>query len=430
MKRFSWEIILAGLFFIAIALYLLERPSHNGNDYPGSATAENTPVPPTPPTPPEQVHVIDLESLAELASLEELQKLESLKELNDVENLSKLKELAHLVPSETRDEFLTEIDKVLRELSNDGVRLNFDLDDKLIVVNREYDNVEEGKWGNTSPGVYTFLNEFDASQITTSSVKIPSGSISIVGTKESKAKLTIQASGQISSVEDLNSMISILSKIENGEADFILENIGDQESQNIQLQATLYIPESMELVSHTGGGHIDVTNISGDQLYETGGGHIKLNRIKGDIVAISGGGHVKVEDAIGDVTLKSAGGHLVLKNCTGDATLDTKGGNIDVKEVSGDIVASTLGGNIMLIYNSPITNDATLETSAGNIQIWLPKSSGADIELQGSTGVELNGFTIDGTQTKTKVLGKINQGGPEIIGFSKYGKVTLAGNDN
>lgn len=430
MKRLSWEIILAGLFFVAIALYLLGKPSQNGGDDRGSATAENIPVKPTPPAPPNQVHVIDLDNLEELASLEELRELESLKELNDVENLKKLKELAHLIPAEARDEFLTEIDNVVREWSNDGVRINFELDDKLIVVNREYDNVEEGKWGNTSPGVYTFLNEFDASQITTSSVKIPSGSISIIGTKEKTAKFTVQASGQISSKEELNSMISTFSKIEDGEASFLLENTGDKETQNIQIQATLYIPETMELVTKTGGGHIDATNITGDQLYETGGGHIKLNHVKGDIIAVTGGGHVKVEDAEGDVTLKSAGGHLSLKNSTGDATLDTKGGNIDLKEVNGDIIASTLGGNIMLSYKNSFTNDATLETSAGNIQIWLPKSSGADIELQGSTGVELIGFSVTGTQTKTKVYGKINQGGPEIIGYSKYGKVTLSGNDN
>ena len=186
----------------------------------------------------------------------------------------------------------------------------------------------------------------------------------------------------------------------------------------------------MELVTNTGGGHIEATNINGDQIYETGGGHITINKVIGDVLAVSGGGHVKVEDADGDVTLKSQGGHLIVKNCTGDVSLDTKGGNIDLKNIEGEVIASTLGGNIMLVYNAPITDDATLETSAGNIQIWMPTTSNADIELQASNAVEIQGFSVDGPRSKTKVNGKINQGGPEIIGFSKYGKVTLAGNDN
>ncbi len=427
MKRISWEIVLAGLFFVAIALYLIEIPS--GGDDSGGATAENAPQEPTPPTP-NQVHVIDLENLEELAALEELQKLENLNEIDNAESLQKLKALAHLIPTEARDEILTEIDNVLRELSDENIHINFEMDDKLLVINREYENTVQGEWENTSPGVYTFLNEFDATSITSTSVKIPSGSITVIGTKDKMAKFTVQASGQISSKEDLISKLNTTSIIDDGEARFVLENVNENGWNNIQLQTTLYIPENMELVTNTGGGHIEATNINGDQIYETGGGHIKINKVTGDILAVSGGGHVKVEDADGDVTLKSEGGHLVLKNCTGDASLNTKGGNIDAKEIHGEVIASTQGGNIMLIYREPITNDATLETSAGNIQIWMPKISNATVELQGSNAVELQGFTVEGSRTKTKVTGKINQGGPEIIGFSKYGKVTLAGNDN
>lgn len=427
MKRISWEIILAGLFFVAIALYLIGKPT-NGDDS-GAKTAENVPQEPTPPTP-GQVHVIDLENLEELASLKELEQLESLNELENLENLKKLKSLAHLIPAEARDEVLTEIDNVLRELSDEKIHINFEMADKLLVINREYDNAVQGEWENTSPGVYTFLNEFDASSITNTSVKIPSGSITVVGTNDKTAKFTVQASGQISSEEDLISKLNTISIIKDGEANFLLENIHKNDWANIHLQATLYIPENMELVTNTGGGHIEATNINGDQIYETGGGHITINKVTGDILAVSGGGHVKIDNADGDVTLKSQGGHLIVNNCTGDVSLDTKGGNIDVKDTKGEVIASTLGGNILLVYNESITNDATLETSAGNIQIWMPKTSNATIELQGSNAVELQGFSVEGTRTKTRVNGKINQGGPEIIGFSKHGKVTLAGNDN
>ena len=142
MKRFSWEIILAGLFFVAVAIFLLGKPSSKGNDD-GPATAQGVNVP-TPPNSPSPVRVIDVESLKELAALKELKKLENIKDGDQAENLRKLKALAHLIPSDARDEFLTEIDNVIRELSNEDIHINFDSNDKLLIINREYENLEQG----------------------------------------------------------------------------------------------------------------------------------------------------------------------------------------------------------------------------------------------------------------------------------------------
>lgn len=426
MKRLSWEIILTGLFFVAIALYLLGKPS---GEYHEGPIASNEPNAPKPPSTPSSVHVIDIESLKELALLKEL---ESSEDGDQAESLRKLKSLAHLIPSEARDEFLTEIDNVLKELSNGDIKINFDSDDQLIIVNRDYDNLKLDAWGETSPGVYTFMSEFDASDITEASITLPGGSITIVGTNENNARFTVQASGQISSKEDLTSKVRTISNIGKDRAIFSLETDEySSDNLNIQLQATLYIPENMELSTSTKSGHIEVTNIIGDQVYETGGGHIKLNRVKGDIIAISGGGHVSAVEVSGDITMKSVGGHLTLKKCDGDATLDTKGGNIEIKDVKGEIISSTQGGNI-LIALSELMDDITAETSAGNIQIFIPSNSSAEIEIEASNSVELNGFSFsafDGNKSKNKATGKLNNGGPDVIAFTKYGKVIITGNE-
>ncbi|GAB5409950.1 MAG: hypothetical protein BalsKO_23150 [Balneolaceae bacterium] len=428
MKRLSWEIILAGLFFVAIAIYLLGKPSGGPDKGP---TAEKTPEEPSPPDKPSPIQVIDVENLKELAQLEELRKLQSIESEDQTESLKRLKELAHLIPSETRDEFLTEIDNALREFSDGDIRINFDSDDQLIIINREFDSLEQGAWGETSPGVYTYINEFDATDISEASISIPSGSITIVGTNEKNAKFTVQASGQIDSKEDLVSKITTTSSIGNDEANFLLENTSTSNEINLQLQATLYIPENMELSANTNGGHIEVTNIIGDQVYETGGGHINLNRLKGDVIAISGGGHLTAEDISGDITMKSVGGHLIVKNCDGDATLDTKGGNIEIKNITGEIVSSTQGGNI-LISLIQLVDDITAQTFAGNVQISIPSNSNADIQIEASNTVEFNGFSsnaFQGNKSKSKAEGELNGGGDEILAYTKHGKVIINGNE-
>lgn len=428
MKRLSWEIILAGLFFVAIAIYLLGKPSGENNDGP---TAEKVPTEPVPLSKPSPIRVIDVENLKELAILEELKELESIDGASQEEHLKKLKALAHLIPSEARDEFLTEIDNVLREFSNGDIRINFDSDDQLIIINREYASLEQGAWGETSPGVYTYINEFDASDISESSISLPTGSITIVGTNEKNAKFTVQASGQVSSTEDLISKLTTSSSISDDKAVFLLETTEDSNNLNLQLQATLYIPENMELSTYTKGGHIEVTNIIGDQVYETGGGHIRLHRVKGDVVAVSGGGHVTADEVSGDIIMKSVGGHLVLKNCDGDATLDTKGGNIEINDVKGEIISSTQGGNIMISLKE-LVDDITAESSAGNVQISIPSNSKADIDIQASNTVELTGFpftAFDGNRSKNKTTGKLNGGGSEILALTKHGKVSIIGNE-
>ena len=74
MKRFSWEIILAGIFFVVVAIYLLGKPAkEHQRDY------AHEPLETKPETPQSSsaIQVIDLENLRDLASLEELESLSS-----------------------------------------------------------------------------------------------------------------------------------------------------------------------------------------------------------------------------------------------------------------------------------------------------------------------------------------------------------------
>lgn len=426
MKKLSWEIILAGLLFIVVAIFLLNKSSSKDEESTEFSTVQ--PVPPTPPSPPEPIHVIDIERLKELKALKGLKELEGLNDSGQVANLEKLKALAYLIPSEERDKFLTEIDGVLRDLTNDGIQIKFDSNDDIIIVKRDFEDIVEGSWTNTSPGIYTFQNEFDASEIDEVNIKLPVGSITIVGTSDDKSKFTIQASGQISSVEDLNSKIKTSSMFVNDQANFLISNQGDSEDRNIQLQATLYISNSIDISAELERGHIEVTNINGDQVYKTGGGHMKINKTQGDVVALSDGGNIIVNDAVGDITLRTLGGQLHIKQCIGDVSLDSKGGNVSIVDVSGEIISSTLGGNIFIALKD-FNDDITAQNSAGNIKILLPKNIAADVELKGSSISEIEGFDFIGKKSNAHWEGTFNGGGNDIIAFTKYGTISIIGND-
>lgn len=421
MKKFSWEIIVAGLLFIFVALYLIGKPSKEEADSTAAVA-----VTPTAEDPAERslVRTIDLKKLEELAALKELENIE---QLDEQELLESLKGLAHLLPNEVREEFQTEIDKALSELTNNDISINLDLDGNQILLNRNT-HMEHGTWSSTSPGVYSYLNEFDASTVEDVILKLPYGSITVIGSNDHKSSLVLHASGQISSTQDLESHLLPNFKVTDSEAVFKVEPKSSVQEQNIQLQAILSIPENIELVIETNTGHIETSNIQGEQVYKTGGGHMILNNVQGDVTAISEGGHITIENCSGEFLIRSGGGHLKASNCTGEMLLKTSGGNIEALNIDGELAASTQGGNIVIVMKN-FTDDLTAETSAGNIQISLPSVSNADIELKASSLVEVSGITFDGTKQKTNLKGKLNSGGSDIIAFSKYGQVTVKGND-
>ena len=424
MKKVSWEIIIAGLFFVGVAIYLLGKPPvHKATT---RVSAIEKPDTPPPPPKPSQVHVIDLQQLESLSNLKELEELEK---LEDLKHLEKLKDLAHLIPAQTRDEFLTEIDKAVREYSNDEVSINIDLNDKLIVVNRDFSDAVPGTWTKTSPGVFTYFNEFDASSISSAALDIPFGSISVVGTREPTGKFTVQASGDINSVTDLQAQFSASANVTGEKAAFIITQDSTSDFLNVQLQVTLYIPEATALAANTSAGHIEVTNLRGEQVFETGGGHIKLARINGKVTAVSEGGHIYLNNSEGDFMLRSAGGHIFAKNCVGKTVLSTTGGNVEAKNVDGEIIASTNGGNVMVFVNKA-GHDITAETSAGNVVISIPSGTAANIEAKASSSVDISGINFEGNKSKTQARGLINGGGNiDITAYSKFGNVVIKKND-
>lgn len=427
MKRFSWEIVVAGMVFVFVAIYLMGRPTQSSSQ----SSTNHVPDPPEPPTStsvPTNVQVIDLENLDELHKLEELKKLENLEQLGKLETLQSLKEMARFIPEETRDEFISELDLAIQDLSTEEVQISVNLDDNIIVLNKNA-NLVLGSWIRTSPGVYTFKNEFSATGVTSVSATLPSGNITVIGTNDSTTSFTLQASGQINNDDQLADIIVPNSSIENGELELNITSDNGFNNQNIQLQATLYVPENAELSSTTKAGHIEITNVHGDQVHETGGGHIKLHKVSGDVVAVTRGGHMWMDNGSGELTLKSSGGHLNVKEFDGDISLKTAGGNILIEEVDGEISCATSGGNID-IKLTKADQDITAESSAGNIKMSLPSNLSAEIDIKGSNGVEVSGYTLS-TESKSRnaIKGEINGGRSDIVAYTKYGNVAIKSND-
>jgi DUF4097 and DUF4098 domain-containing protein YvlB len=325
---------------------------------------------------------------------------------------------------EIRAEFEREIDEVIKEMDQESLEVNIDVQSKTLTVDPASINTKQG-WTVKSPGVYLYSRSFDTAKNNKTSLVLPFGSVEIEGNQEGRKNLIIEASGNISTLNDLRSKLAAESSVSDENASFRLINKGDEaKDQNIQIQSKLLVPREMQLDIHTKAGHITSGNIQGTQNYLTNGGHITLNNISGIIDAKTGGGHIQIRESEGQVTLNSKGGNIRVQEMKGSLNLQSGGGSLQVIDHSGGVKATTNGGNIEL-RTSSLSGPIDAQTGAGSITIWISKDSNIEFRLNGSN-VEIDTeFNYDGTIQNGSASGTIGNGEYKVSAKTNYGTISL-----
>ena len=144
-----------------------------------------------------------------------------------------------------------------------------------------------------------------------------------------------------------------------------------------------------ELNATTSGGDIEAENIQGSTSLKTSGGDINLYDLVGrEIFARTSGGEITARELIAETTidLHTGGGDLDLQDITGDLEASTSGGNINIMDVRGETKVWTSGGEI----NAEVVHGAfDGRTSGGDIslsKIWDRQYEDHEIDVKTSGG--------------------------------------------
>ena len=161
-------------------------------------------------------------------------------------------------------------------------------------------------------------------------------------------------------------------------------------SNRVSVKFIIKVPQEFNLDLNTGGGSIEVSDISGEVKVNTSGGNIRIGDvIQGDVEANTSGGNINVGDVAGNLKIDTSGGNIRLGKINGKSSIDTSGGNITLKQGGSDVKAETSGGNIKI---GPVKGKVDVATSGGNILIGMAdddvvaKTSGGGINVEGSKG--------------------------------------------
>lgn len=140
-----------------------------------------------------------------------------------------------------------------------------------------------------------------------------------------------------------------------------------------------------DLISDTGGGHITTGTIGGSASLRTSGGHIRVSSIGGAAHLFTGGGNVTIEHSGGELSAETSGGQIEVGEAAGLVRAKTGGGGIRVLRISGPSDLHTVGGNI---YLTQVGSAVKASTAAGGITAWfvMPSKQGGNCELDSSDG--------------------------------------------
>jgi hypothetical protein len=136
--------------------------------------------------------------------------------------------------------------------------------------------------------------------------------------------------------------------------------------------------------------------------------------------------HVRVPASI-SVRVRNTNGQVRVEGLAGDVRAETTNGGVRGKDLTGAIEASTTNGGVELTVDALAPGGIRAETVNGGVELLVPDDIKAEIRaacVHG--GIRVKGLTIDGENSRNRVEGKVNGGGPRISLETTNGGIALS----
>jgi len=187
------------------------------------------------------------------------------------------------------------------------------------------------------------------------------------------------------------------------------------------------VPAQFNARLKTGGGGIDVVDLTGDVGAQTGGGGLSFARLRGTLDGETGGGGVDVTTCEGSLNCRTGGGGVEIKTFQGPVHATTGGGGLTIELVDGAVDASTGGGSISAVLPSELSDTVKLSTGGGGISVAVPATAAFNLDAKtagGGVSTELP-VTVVGKVETGSLQGPVNGGGQSLVLRSGGGGIHL-----
>jgi hypothetical protein len=202
---------------------------------------------------------------------------------------------------------------------------------------------------------------------------------------------------------------------------------------NMGVKFVVHAPRTVDLDRlESSNGSVTVRAIDGNARLKTSNGRITVAGLSGDLEATTSNGAVKLEDTEGSAVVKTSNGAINAEHVRGHFSAKSSNGSITAvvggQDESGrPIELHSSNGGIKLTLEEQPASEVIASTSNASITVYAPPSLQAELKASTSNASIRTDFevTVQGTQKKTRLNGKINGGGPLLDLGSSNGGIKL-----
>jgi hypothetical protein len=249
------------------------------------------------------------------------------------------------------------------------------------------------------------------------------GSVSITGTDQSEAKVTITGNRDLENLFDFtfdasNAAVRIRAERRDHWGWFGFD---------LNMHYEIRVPKATALEIRTGGGGIEVNTVAAEARLKTSGGPIDVSGLNGRLLAETSGGPVRVTEIQGDAEVGTSGGGITADAIDGSLIAHTSGGGIHIHRVTGRIDAHTSGGGIVAVLSKKNDRGGVLESSGGSISATLDPAVNLEIDASTSGGSVVSDLPIhsSGWISTHALRGKLGSGGETLRMHTSGGSISI-----
>jgi DUF4097 and DUF4098 domain-containing protein YvlB len=139
--------------------------------------------------------------------------------------------------------------------------------------------------------------------------------------------------------------------------------------------------------------------------------------------------HVKVP-AGADVNFSTVNGSVEVTGLNGTVVAETTNGGVTARDIGGQLEANTTNGGLDIDLARMPDGGVKLDCVNGGIDVRVPRDARATISARiANGGISTNGLKVEATgeNTRRRLEGTLNGGGPRLVVEGVNGGITLVG---
>lgn len=187
--------------------------------------------------------------------------------------------------------------------------------------------------------------------------------------------------------------------------------------------------EGLLEIRSTGGGAIEISDVTGPVGIETDGGTVRLKDIATALSVLATGADLSISGARGPVVLESERGTIDISKAQGDLDVTSRGDEVRLREISGAVRVEADGPVLEVGWAGlPPDKDSSIRNAGGGATVTFGATGGAVVEAVARAGrVESEWASVVASPDGASARGTVGKGGKATVRIEAEGDVRLLG---